>query len=118
MPHVRTNRRPGFILAEALVALAILAVVFLALEGSLSMVLRSLAESDREEVAARIAESQRERVFAAACVSASGSDSASSVIVDWSASSAGSLVHITQSSRYPRKIGDRVEHYDAIGGCD
>ena len=82
------------------------------------MVLRSLAESGREEIAARIAETQRERAFAAACASASGSDSANSVIVDWSASTSGSLVHVVQSSRYPRKIGDRVQHYDAVGGCD
>lgn len=116
MSHAHAKRR-GFILAEALIALLILGVVFLALEGSLTIIVRSLAESDRETVAARIAETQRERALAAVCASASGSDSSNSVVVNWTTSPTGRLVHIVQTSRFPRRIGDRVEQYDAVGGC-
>ena len=104
-------------MAEALVALTVLGVVFLALEGSLTIILRTIAESDREATAARIAETQRELAFSTACGNASGSDSANAVIVDWTATAAGGLVHVTQSSRYPRRIGTRVEHYNGIGVC-
>lgn len=113
----RIKPHRGFILAEALVALLILGVVFLALEGSLTVVVRSLAESERETVAARLAEAQRERAFAGACTPGSGTDSADGVIVDWIASPVGRFVRVSQTSRYPRRIGDRVEQYDAVGKC-
>lgn len=117
MSRTRAKSRTGFILAEALVALAILGVVLLALEGSLTIVMRTLAESDRESIATRIAETQRERAFSTVCGNASGSDSANAVVVDWTATAASGLVHISQSSRYPRRIGTRVEHYNGIGVC-
>lgn len=117
MSNVRAKRRHGFILAEALIALLILGVVFLALEGSLAVVLRSIVESDRETIASSLAETQRERAFAAACAGASGTDSLNAVAVSWTASPVGRLVRVSQTSRYPRRIGDRVEQYDAIGAC-
>jgi Tfp pilus assembly protein PilV len=115
------NRPPqspnGFILVEALIALVIIGVVFLGLEGSLTLVLRSLADGERQTIATRTAEAQRERVFASICAGASGSDSVNAVSVDWVASSTGRLVRISQTSRYPTKTGARVDHYDAIGSC-
>ncbi|HEY5086301.1 MAG TPA: hypothetical protein VII66_02990 [Gemmatimonadaceae bacterium] len=111
------KRRQAFILAEALIALLILGVVLLALEGSLAVVVRSLADSERETVAARLAETQRERAFSVTCATASGADSAAGVAVDWTASASGRIVHLTQTSRYPRRIGERVEEYDALGMC-
>lgn len=116
MSHTRAKRH-GFILAEALIALLILGVIFLALEGSLTIILRSLADSDREAVASRIAETQRERALAAVCTAASGSDSSNAVVVNWTASSTGRLVRVVQTTRFPRRTGDRVEQYDAIGAC-
>jgi Tfp pilus assembly protein PilV len=112
-PHCRR----GFVLAEALIALLILGVVFLALEGSLSIVLRSLADSERDKIAATLAETQRERAFAAPCVAASGADSINAVTVSWIATAAAGRVRVTQTSRYPRHIGSRVENYDAISAC-
>lgn len=117
MSHAHANHRSGFILAEALIALLILGVVFLAFEGSLTVVARSLADSERETVAARLAETQRERAFAAACASASGVDSVNAVAVDWTAAPIGRVVRVAQTSRYPQRIGDRVERYDALSAC-
>ena len=57
------TQRSGFALVEALIALVIIGVVFLGLEGSLTLVLRSLADSERQSTATRIAEAQRERIF-------------------------------------------------------
>jgi len=111
------HSRSGFILAEALVALLVIGVVFLALEGSLAIVMRSIADSEHESVAARVAETRRERAFASACAAASGVDSVRAVTVNWTASPDGQLVRVAQTSRYPQKLGDRVEHYDALGAC-
>ncbi len=110
-------QRTGFVLVEALIALLIIGVVFLALEGSLTLVLRSLADSERQAIATRVSESQRERAFAAGCVVGFGSDSVNAVVADWVASPAGSLVQVTQTVRYSQKSGARVEHYLATSIC-
>lgn len=117
MPIVRAKRRHGFILAEALVALLILGVVFLALEGSLTIIVRTIAGSERESLAARLAETQREKVFAAACAAASGADSLNGVVVNWVASTDGQLARVVQTSHYPRRGGNRTEDYDAVSIC-
>lgn len=100
-----------------MIALLILGTVLLALEGSLTIALRSLADSKREAVADRLAETRRERAFALACAATTGIDSSNAVIVNWTASPFQQLVRIEQTSRYHRRIGDRIEHYDAIGAC-
>jgi Tfp pilus assembly protein PilV len=117
MSHTSAKRRPGFILAEALVALLILGVVFIALEGSLTIIVRTLADSERESIAVRIAETQRERVFATTCAAASGADSLNAVVVNWVASTDGQLARVVQSGSYPRRGGDRTQEYDALGSC-
>jgi hypothetical protein len=100
-----------------MIALIILGVVFIALQGSSIIVVRSLAESERETIAGRLAETQRERAFATACASTSGSDSSNAVAVTWVASPAGGLVHVSQTSRYPGRFGDRVQSFNAVGAC-
>ena len=116
--RIRHPQSPnGFVLVEALIALVMIGVVFLGLEGSLTLVLRKLADSERQGVATRIAESQRERAFAAGCVAGSGSDSVNAVAVDWTASPAGALLRVTQTARYEQNAGPRIDHYDATGAC-
>jgi hypothetical protein len=98
-------------------ALLVVAVAFIAFEGSLAVTIRAIAASRRESDAANLAELQRERAFAVACASASGSDSVNGVVVAWSATPAASLVHLTQSSSYDSRFGRRTETYSAIGRC-
>lgn len=98
-------------------ALVILGVVFFAFEGSLTLVLRSLAGSEREAIAGRIAENRRELIFSTPCAPASGTDSLDGVTVEWAASPAGRTVRLTQTSRYRVKAGEHTEHYDALGVC-
>lgn len=111
------RNRAGFVLVEALVALLVLAVAFLAFEGSLSIIIRSVAESEREAVAAGLADTRRERVFSVMCASGSGVDSASGVVLTWSASSGSSLTHLIQATSYESRFGVRVETYNATGRC-
>lgn len=117
MPKAQPKPRTGFILVEALIALLILAVVFVALEGSLTLSVRTLANAERETIAARLAESQRERAFAGACAAASGADSADAVTVEWTTSPNTRLVRVVETSRYERRTGSRTVEYDAIGRC-
>jgi len=107
----------GFVLIEALIALVIVGVVLLGLEGSLTLIVRSLADAERQATATRLAETRRELLFASACAPNSGSDSVNAVSVIWTASPVARLTHITQTSTYPQKLGSRIEQYDAIGAC-
>jgi Tfp pilus assembly protein PilV len=117
MSPAHAKPRTGFILAEALIAILILGVVFVALEGSLAVAVRALADSERETIATRLAETQRERAFANTCSAGSGTDSANAVTVSWTASSANHLVRLAQTSRYALRVSTRLETYDAIGAC-
>jgi Tfp pilus assembly protein PilV len=117
VPFTHPRQRSGFILAEALIALLIFGVVFIALEGSLALVLRAVADSEREAIASRLAESQRERVFAAACEATSGSDSANGVTLAWTVSPVDGLARVGETTTYHRRTGDRMETYDALGRC-
>lgn len=117
MPNTHTKARGGFILAEALVALAVFGATFLALEGSLTLALRSLAESDREAIASRLAETTRERAFASGCLNGAGSDSANGVVLAWVATTENGLLRLVESTTYRRRAGDRSQRYEAVGRC-
>ena len=116
--HIRHRQSPrGFILIEALIALVLVGVVFLGLEGSLTLVLRALADSEQQTIATHLAESQREHAFAVGCVAGAGSDSVNAVAADWSASPTGALVQVTQTVRFAQRSGARVERYTATSAC-
>lgn len=111
-------RRPaGFILAEALVALLILGVVLLALEGASTMILRRLAESERRTATAQLAETRREQLLSGRCTSSNGIDSSNTVDVAWSAMPSGRLLRISQEGHYKRLGADAVELYETTGPC-
>ncbi|MEO7042382.1 MAG: type II secretion system protein [Gemmatimonadaceae bacterium] len=112
-----TQLRRGFILTEALIALLIFTVVFLALEGSLTLVVRRFADATREDIAARHAEIQREAAFANGCTAGLMIDSLNGVVVSSTSTTADYLLRIVQTTAYPRKLGARSEHYDAVSRC-
>lgn len=109
--------RRGFILAEALIALLIFGVVFLALEGSLAIVVRRFADAARADIATRLAEVQRERSFGATCAASAGVDSVNAVSASWTASADSGFVHLVQTTEYPSPAGTSQTGYDAIGRC-
>lgn len=115
--HQCHRNRAGFVLVEALIALLVVAVAFLAFEGSLSVIIRSVAAAERETVAAELAEKQRENALSAVCAAGVGIDSANAVVVTWSASAVGTLVHLAQASRYETRFGARVDTYNSTGRC-
>ena len=110
-------RRRGFILTEALLALLIFSVVFLALEGSLTLVARGFADAAREDIAARHAEAQRESAFANGCVAVSDTDSLDAVVVNSTSTTTDYLLRVIQTTAYPRKMSVRRERYDAVSRC-
>ena len=107
----------GFILLESLVALFILAVVFLALEGSWTIIARTLTLAERESDAAAIARARRERIIAGPCIATSGTDSLGGVLVDWEAIPDSGSVRIRQTSRFRSTYGSRVVSYEARVAC-
>ena len=112
-----TQLRRGFILTEALIALLIFTVVFLALEGSLTLVVRRFEDAAREDYAARHAEFQREFAFANGCSSALVIDSLNGVVVSSTSTTTDYLLHVAQTTAYRIKAGDRTEQYDAVSRC-
>jgi len=117
IPPTPIQRRRGFILTEALVALLIFSVVFLALEGSLTLVVRQFADVAREDIAARRAETQRESVFASDCTAAQQTDSLDAVVVHSTVTVSDYLLHVVQTTTYPRRFDTRSEQYDALSRC-
>jgi Tfp pilus assembly protein PilV len=117
MSRHRSGHRSGFIIVEALIALTIICVVFIALEGSLTIVVRNLADSERESIAVELTETRRENILGTGCSAASGADSSNTVVADWTASVDAGFVHIAQSTRYPRRGGERTEDYDVLARC-
>ena len=116
-PPATSQLRPGFILTEAMIALLIFTVVFLALEGSLTLVVQRFADAAREDRAARQAETQRESAFANGCVAASAIDSLDAVVVSSTSTNMDYLLRVLQKTAYARKLSVRNEQYDAVSRC-
>ncbi len=108
---------PGFTLVEVLVAVLLLTIVLLALEGSAAATLRELADSQREMLATRLAERQREQAFAAACTMSAGIDTANGVGASWRATPIGQQARLTQHTSFDTRSGTRQQSYDVIGRC-
>lgn len=115
-PNRRADRT-GFTLVEVIVAILLLTIALLALEGSAAVTVRELSESQRETLATRFAERQRERAFAGACATSSGNDSANGVGVSWAAAPTGQRLRVTQYTSFNTRSGTRREFYDAAGRC-
>lgn len=78
----RTRR--GFSLVETIVAIALLGAALVAIQSATPLLIRTLAESDRAELAASIA-ATRSALATSECRDASARDSAPGIAVDWSA---------------------------------
>lgn len=107
----------GFTLVEVIVAILLLTIALLALEGSAAVTVRELADGQRETLAIRLAERQRERVFAGACATSSGNDSVNGVGASWAAAPTGQRARLTQHTSFDTRAGTRREFYDAVGRC-
>jgi prepilin-type N-terminal cleavage/methylation domain-containing protein len=107
----------GFTLIEVMIAILVITVAALALEGGATAAVRDLAASEREQLATRLAERQRERIWAASCAGSSGVDSANGVVARWVAAPGTSATHVTQHTTFTTALGTRTESYDAMGRC-
>jgi prepilin-type N-terminal cleavage/methylation domain-containing protein len=112
----RPLTRRGFSLVESLVAIVLLGVGIVALEGALAISVRTAAAADRAVRAATLATRQRERAFAL-CSSGAGADSANGAVSTWSARPTGRTIRITQQTRSLAHTGVRTETFEAAGVC-
>lgn len=118
MPHANRRADPtGFTLVEVVVAILLLTIALLGLEGSAAVTVRELADGQRETLATRLAERQRERAFAGTCATASGMDSTNGVGASWAAAPTGQRARLTQHTSFNTRFGARAESYNAIGRC-
>lgn len=118
MLHTTRRANPtGFTLVEVIVAILLLTIALLALEGSAASTVRELADSQRETLATRLAERQRERAFGSTCATASGVDSANDVDAGWAATGTGQRVHLTQHTSFDTRSGTRRQSYGVVGRC-
>lgn len=118
MPSLQSRTpRPGFTLVEVIVAILLLTVALLAIEGSAAVTLRELADSKRETLAMRFAEDQRERSFGSVCAASSGLDSANGVTATWIASPTGSRSHVIERTTFQTRYGVRSQAYNTAGPC-
>ena len=102
--------RRGYVLLEALMALVVVTIAYLVLEGAWTLVVRKLFEDRQSAAVSLLADSQRERAAARGCVESSGSDSVNGITINWWASSSGGLIRVSQARTYRR---DGAQHADS-----
>ncbi len=102
---------------ESLLALFTLALVFVVLEASWTLIARSLTLARRESVAATLARTRRESSLAGPCTLASGVDSLDGVSVTWESLTDSGYAQIHQTSRFHGLYGERVVKYDSKMAC-
>ena len=112
--------RAGFTLVEVMVALLLLVVALVALEGGAAVTVRMLADAERETVAMRLAEGERERAYGSRCAAAVGVDSTNGVRVGWSAApvAGGSALLVTRAAgAFRTRYGMHATSFDGAGPC-
>lgn len=109
--------RRGFVLVEALMALLVLSIAYLVLEGSWMLVSRNLFDSNRMAAASRMEDVQRERALARGCVASSGADSAGGIAMAWRALPSRGVLQIGQTRTYRRDGFERADSSNWIASC-
>lgn len=112
-----SSRRGGFTIIEAVVALILIGVGLLTLEGGAVFTLRRIRDSQREALAAQLVQTRTARLFATGCAAASGIDSTDVIVAVWSATAAGGMLRVDQTVRYPTAFGPHVESYHTARVC-
>lgn len=109
--------RSGFTFVEVIVAILVVSVALLALEGSAAVTLRELSDSRRETVATALAERARERTLGSKCAASTSTDSSTGVVLSSAASPHGTGTTIAQRTSFSTRFGDRSESYRLVGRC-
>ncbi len=110
-------RRRGFVLVEALMALLVLSIAYLVLEGAWMLTSRNLFHSNRMAAASRMEDAQRERALARGCVASSGADSADGIAMAWRALPSRGLLQVGQTRSYRRDGFERADSSNWIAAC-
>jgi prepilin-type N-terminal cleavage/methylation domain-containing protein len=110
--------RGGFTLIETVFAIFIFAVGALALAGTTTIVIRTLAEAGARERATRIATNRLETLRGLSCGSAhGGGEAVQGVQSTWTVSPSGGLSSATVTVTYPIGNGPRTERYSLLFPC-
>lgn len=117
-PTLTRHHCNGFTIVEVIVAIVLLTVALLALEGSAAFTLRDYADATREYIAATRAETLREMALGSRCSPGGIIDSASGVVIASSAAipMPGRIV-IQQQTTHSSRSGIHTERYAMRGRC-
>lgn len=113
--------RAGFTIVEVMVALLLVVVALVALEGGVAVTVRTLADAEREATATRLAETEREHAYATPCAAAHGVDTTNGVRVGWSVTPAGvggaAMLVTHASGAFRTRYGIHATGFDGAGPC-
>lgn len=111
--------RRGLTLIEVVIAILLLSVGALALEGSSALMIRRLAESRRAATAQNIARARSESSIAKNCSAVtSGSEQTFGVQSQWTAGGSASAIDIEQRLTYPTRRGQHSEKFLTSALCE
>lgn len=114
-----TESRPGLTLIEVVIAIVLLSVGALALEGSSALMIRRLAESKRAATSQNIARARSESSIARDCSAlTSGSEQTFGVQSQWTVGGNASSLHIEQRLTYPTRRGQHLEKFLTAALCE
>lgn len=116
MPETIWRARRAFTLVEVMVAVVILAVALVALQGGTALLVRAIADAEREERAVALA-ARREALIVAACTDGAGSESAGGASVVWSASRTGGITSVALSARAVTRRGPLARSFTITTRC-
>ena len=107
----------GFTLVEMLIAIVLLALVFVSLEGGSATLMRALGVSGRMTVAAQLVEWRGEHTAATRCVAATGADSARGIVSIWRVEIDSSGALLDQETTYRSAMGMRTDRARWVVPC-
>lgn len=111
--------RRGLTLIEVVIAILLLSVGALALEGSSALMIRRLAESKRAATAQNVARTRSESSLSTECGAlTSGSEQAFGVQSQWTVGGNAGSIDIEQRLTYPTRRGQHSEKFLTAALCD
>jgi Tfp pilus assembly protein PilV len=111
------NTHTGFTTLEAMLALMLISVTLVALDGATTLTLRRMTDHHRESMAADMARQQVDRIIATHCANSAGLDSSNGVAVQWTTTAINGVATVDQQLRYPIAIGQHHESLQSTVSC-
>jgi prepilin-type N-terminal cleavage/methylation domain-containing protein len=111
-------RRSGLTLIEVVIAILLFAVGALGLATTSAALVRQLTGNAQRSRAVHIGATRDEKSHALRCVSASGSESSSGIIADWTVAASRSYATVDQTIQRRDSKGMHIDILKSAAPCD